>query len=107
MHATGLVYVATLAVITTTLYNLIEAKPLCEPCDNRLECDESPKEMCMFGEARNYCNRRTCAKGPGDRCGGMYHQYGICGEGLRCTSSLHEMGVNRCHGCSLLTLDCY
>lgn len=36
--------------------------------------------------------RGVCLKGPGDICGGLGDQYGVCGAGLVCSS------CNRCEG---------
>ncbi|KAI4468616.1 growth factor receptor cysteine-rich domain superfamily [Holotrichia oblita] len=76
----------------------------CRPCMSMQECNEEPKEYCPFGEARDMCGRRTCARGPGDRCGGPNDIYGHCAEGLRCRSD------ERCHGCAEKTnsdFECY
>ncbi|GJQ66472.1 hypothetical protein Trydic_g4469 [Trypoxylus dichotomus] len=66
----------------------------CQPCMSMQECNEEPNDFCPFGETRDMCGRRTCAKGPADRCGGPNGIYGRCAEGLRCRSD------ERCHGCA-------
>ncbi|XP_074034364.1 uncharacterized protein isoform X2 [Leptinotarsa decemlineata] len=74
---------------------------ICKPCENQAECDSQPKEYCVWGEVRDACNRRACAKGPGERCGGSLNILGQCGEGMMCKSD------EKCHGCSLQTMQCY
>ncbi|GJQ66473.1 hypothetical protein Trydic_g4470 [Trypoxylus dichotomus] len=65
----------------------------CTPCMSLEECNQEPNEVCVWGESRDKCGRRECAKGPGERCGGPMSVYGNCGEGLMCKSD------ERCHGC--------
>lgn len=72
----------------------------CTPCLTMEECERPPVELCVFGEARNACNRKVCAKGPDERCGGPMNILGECGEGLRCHSD------ERCHGCHIDTMSC-
>lgn len=35
---------------------------VCRPCRNQEECDEDPKQFCVYGETRDSCGRRVCAK---------------------------------------------
>ena len=44
---------------------------------------------------------QACYKGPGDICGGLGDQYGVCGDGLVCSS------CNRCIGCSYNSFTCF
>ncbi|XP_028150363.1 neuroparsin-A-like [Diabrotica virgifera virgifera] len=75
---------------------------VCKPCKDEAECNADPEEVCVWGEARNACFRRVCAKGPGERCGGPLDILGQCGEGMMCSKK-----DERCHGCSLQTMQCY
>ncbi|XP_056633154.1 neuroparsin-A-like [Diorhabda carinulata] len=75
---------------------------VCKPCKDKAECNAEPADVCIWGEVRNACDRRICAKGPGDRCGGPLDILGQCGEGMMCSTI-----DDRCHGCSLQTLQCY
>ena len=49
---------------------------------------------------KGFCGQE-CYKGPGDICGGLGDQYGVCGEGLVCSS------CNRCIGCSYNSFTCF
>ncbi|XP_076268382.1 neuroparsin-A-like [Rhynchophorus ferrugineus] len=73
----------------------------CTPCRTMEECDLEPPTPCVWGEARDECGKRICTKGPGERCGGKHNILGKCGEGMMCKSD------EKCHGCSLVTLECY
>ncbi|XP_066149698.1 neuroparsin-A-like [Euwallacea fornicatus] len=77
----------------------ISEKWVCTPCID-IECDERPMNYCVYGEARDACGRRVCAKGPMERCGGSMNVLGVCGEGLMCKSD------ERCHGCLMATMEC-
>nr|CAD7448510.1 unnamed protein product [Timema bartmani]CAD7460161.1 unnamed protein product [Timema tahoe] len=70
----------------------------CTPCDEE-ECEIEPAG-CRYGFARDNCNRKVCAKGPGEFCGGPSSIWG------RCTDSLH-CKCNRCSGCDTESVDCY
>ncbi|CAH1169670.1 unnamed protein product [Phaedon cochleariae] len=74
---------------------------VCKGCRNNAECDKKPEDFCPYGEVRDACNRRVCAKGPGERCGGFMNVLGQCGESMMCKSD------ERCHGCFLETMECY
>ncbi|KAK9704023.1 Neuroparsin [Popillia japonica] len=71
--------------------------PFCTPCRSLEECNQEPNEVCVWGESRDNCGRRECAKGPGQRCGGPINVYGNCAENLMCKSD------ERCHGCTELS----
>ncbi|KAJ8979651.1 hypothetical protein NQ317_001358, partial [Molorchus minor] len=73
---------------------------VCKPCANKAECEEDPVDYCIWGEVKDACNRRVCAKGPGERCGGALNILGQCGEGMMCKSE-------KCHGCSIQTMQCH
>ncbi|CAH1169672.1 unnamed protein product, partial [Phaedon cochleariae] len=77
------------------------AKFICRPCKNEMECNMPPPVMCEYGEVRNACKRRECAKGPGDRCGGPMNILGQCAENLMCRSD------ELCHGWFMDTLENY
>lgn len=83
-------------ILESTAYLLLP----CTPCISEEECERQPFSLCLYGETRNACNRRVCAKGPDDFCGGPMNKYGECGEGLRCRSD------GRCHGCHVDTMHC-
>nr|CAD7198828.1 unnamed protein product [Timema douglasi]CAD7397218.1 unnamed protein product [Timema poppensis] len=70
----------------------------CIPCDEE-ECEIEPKG-CRYGIVRNNCNRKVCAKGPGELCGGPSIIWGRCGDDLHCT-------CNICTGCDSESLDCH
>ncbi|CAG9854474.1 unnamed protein product [Phyllotreta striolata] len=74
---------------------------ICKPCADEEECNAPPLNRCVWGETRDACNRRICAKGPGERCGGSLNVLGQCGEGMMCKSD------ELCYGCSFQTLECY
>eukprot|EP00092_Neocalanus_flemingeri_P009709 GFUD01010457.1.p1 GENE.GFUD01010457.1~~GFUD01010457.1.p1 ORF type:complete len:134 (+),score=32.05 GFUD01010457.1:73-474(+) len=57
-------------------------------------------ETCEEGEFQGPCGQ-VCKKGPGDICGGAGDQYGVCGDGLSCSS------CNLCTGCSYKSFSCY
>uniref|UniRef100_A0A1Y1N1P0 Neuroparsin-A n=1 Tax=Photinus pyralis TaxID=7054 RepID=A0A1Y1N1P0_PHOPY len=78
-----------------------DARWVCNPCATEDECEREPIEFCMWGEARDSCNRRVCAKGPGERCGGPLGILGQCGDGMMCKKD------ERCHGCSTQTFQCH
>ncbi|CAH1126614.1 unnamed protein product [Ceutorhynchus assimilis] len=102
MNASVLILIA--VAILTLSYNVhsmaITEPWICTPCSSQEECDRNPPNLCVWGEARDACNRRICAKGPDERCGGTYNVLGICGEGMMCKSD------ERCHGCSIQTMEC-
>ncbi|XP_019870400.1 neuroparsin-A [Aethina tumida] len=89
----------TLSVFHEASCGSISIKP-CRPCIN--DCDDNPPDECPWGESRDDCGRRVCSKGPGERCGGYSNAFGSCGEGLTCRPY-----DEKCHGCSLITLDCF
>ncbi|EFA04588.2 neuroparsin-A [Tribolium castaneum] len=74
----------------------------CKRCATIQECNADPPQLCVFGENRDYCNRRVCSKGPGEKCGDRFNILGTCGEGLWCSNK-----DNRCHGCYIPTMACY
>ena len=41
--------------------------------------------MKLFQFYQGLCGE-VCLKGPGDICGGIGDQYGVCGDGLACSS---------------------
>uniref|UniRef100_A0A4Q8K634 U118-Liphistoxin-Lth1a_1 n=1 Tax=Liphistius thaleban TaxID=1905330 RepID=A0A4Q8K634_9ARAC len=48
------------------------------PCPNTRDCE--------FGIVRDVCECcDTCAKGPGDQCGGLFNHAGTCREDLQCS----------------------
>ncbi|XP_067012187.2 neuroparsin-A [Anabrus simplex] len=71
---------------------------LCPPCEGD-SCDVESAD-CQHGVVKDYCGRKVCAKGPGQKCGGVFDILGKCGKGMSCK-------CERCAGCSLSTLDCY
>ncbi|GIX81490.1 IGFBP N-terminal domain-containing protein [Caerostris darwini] len=55
-------------------------------CDD-VDCDETdcPELNCEFGVVPDVCECcYTCAKGPGESCGGMFDLAGICWVGSIC-----------------------
>lgn len=104
MH-TSVIIILTITLTLSLSYGVnamaITESWICTACASREECDADPKELCIWGEARDRCNRRICAKGPGERCGGSLNILGVCGEGMMCKSD------ERCHGCSIQTMECY
>ncbi|XP_018568084.1 neuroparsin-A-like [Anoplophora glabripennis] len=102
MRSTLVTLLLAVAIALILLCDLsLAGKWVCRPCDSQAECDEDPPEYCVWGEVRDACNRRMCAKGPGERCGGTLNILGQCGEGLMCKSD------EICHGCSIQTMKCY
>lgn len=87
-----------LVVFTLCPPNTYAGRWICEICQNQEECDADPG-LCMWGETRDACNRRICAKGPGQRCGGVLDYQGKCAEGLMCLN-------NKCRGCYIQTVSC-
>ncbi|CAH0551869.1 unnamed protein product [Brassicogethes aeneus] len=104
MHRFSLVTVIFTIAITLSVFQEVSLSVMrpCSPCLDREECEENPPDLCPWGESRDPCGRRVCSKGPGERCGGLMNALGECGEGLMCRSS-----DEKCHGCSLVTLDCF
>ncbi|KAF2898685.1 hypothetical protein ILUMI_07486 [Ignelater luminosus] len=89
------------ALVVTTFSYMSDARSLCTPCFTEEECDKEPEHFCMWGVARDSCNKKVCAKGPGERCGGPLGVLGQCGAGMMCYSD------EICHGCSSKTFECY
>lgn len=91
-------------ILTTLSFTILDSRAHliapCVPCASKAECERAPMELCVFGEARDACDRRVCAKGPDERCGGPMNVLGECGEGLMCHSDEH------CHGCHVDTMIC-
>merc|ERR1712037_566331 len=56
---------------------------------------------CQFGLGRASCGVEQCLKGPGEMCGGPWHRYGKCAEGLVCSA------CHRCQGCSFISFTCW
>ncbi|XP_050296574.1 neuroparsin-A-like [Anthonomus grandis grandis] len=99
--STLLVLIAAAALCHTTVRCMaITESWICTPCASQEECDRNPPNLCIWGEARDACNRRICAKGPDERCGGSFNVLGVCGEGMMCKPD------ERCHGCSIQTMEC-
>ncbi|XP_068894367.1 uncharacterized protein [Tenebrio molitor] len=75
----------------------------CRRCFTSDECNSPPPDFCPYGENKNYCGRRVCSKGPGEKCSNdQYAILGTCGEGMWCSNK-----DNRCHGCFIATMTCY
>ncbi|KAL1501138.1 hypothetical protein ABEB36_006522 [Hypothenemus hampei] len=101
MHSSlVLMLVFTLTFIVSVHSMSITESWVCKPCATQQECDEKPNNICVWGEARDACGRRICAKGPSERCGGSLNVLGVCGEGMMCKADEH------CHGCSIQTMEC-
>ncbi|XP_071447327.1 neuroparsin-A-like [Hetaerina americana] len=92
-------FAAALVIVTVGVLfrSCVEAFPHCQPCTDG-NCD--PPEDCLYGIKMDVCGRMVCAKGPGQRCGGKFNMFGMCGDGTFCY-------CNRCTGCSLVKHDCY
>ncbi|XP_017784225.1 PREDICTED: neuroparsin-A-like [Nicrophorus vespilloides] len=101
----SLLFAVTLSFVIT---NMAEARApwICQPCDMFEECNKEPESYCMWGETRNSCNRRVCAKGPGERCGGLRDIFGRCGTGMWCQKE-DESNTYTCHGCYDNSLECH
>ncbi|XP_031825401.1 queen brain-selective protein-1 [Nomia melanderi] len=69
-----------------------ERHPLCEPCGET--CGD-----CKFGVKTIPSCGEVCAKGPGETCGGMSNEWGVCGEGMICN-------CYQCYGCPSDDQDC-
>ncbi|KAF8781817.1 single insulin-like growth factor-binding domain protein-2 [Argiope bruennichi] len=73
-----------LTVISLTTAYDDDREALCEDitCED-YDCQEV--DTCEFGEVPDVCECcYTCAKGPGESCGGMYNLAGICAWGYFC-----------------------
>ncbi|XP_076041493.1 venom protein 302-like [Oratosquilla oratoria] len=56
----------------------------CRPCENRKHCLNEPT-YCRWGFTKGVCGCCiVCSKGPGEKCGGTWHQDGRCATGLTC-----------------------
>nr|QNH72566.1 toxin candidate TRINITY_DN18171_c0_g1_i2 [Ceriantheomorphe brasiliensis] len=72
-------YLALLTVVISTVTPLS-----CGPCN----LDKCVKAVCKAGFVKDACGCcSVCAKTEGQKCGGLWNYYGICGAGLRCISS--------------------
>ncbi|XP_022908703.1 neuroparsin-A-like [Onthophagus taurus] len=88
-------------IVTGSLLRFGDARNtyVCKPCKSLTDCEQEPNDFCLWDEVRDNCGRRTCARGPGERCGGPLDIYGKCGEGLMCKQD------EKCHGCMLSPTD--
>ncbi|XP_071540498.1 uncharacterized protein [Panulirus ornatus] len=80
----------TFFVASCCLALLIQEATAAPTCKER---DQPAPSDCTFGVATDWCRNEVCAKGPGERCGGVWWEEGKCGLGTSCSCGI-------CTGCS-------
>ncbi|XP_014249473.1 neuroparsin-A-like [Cimex lectularius] len=92
-------YFTLVVAITFLQAYRINSKPFCPPCHEDNSC-KPEIEKCQYEIVTDYCGRKVCSKGPGQRCGGLSNFLGTCAKGLQCK-------CNKCSGCALQSLKCF
>ncbi|CAB3982045.1 cysteine-rich motor neuron 1 -like isoform X2 [Paramuricea clavata] len=86
-----------LTLILVILTTLLTRTKSCEPCHS-VVCDTDVSK-CKDGIAKDTCGCcDVCARGEGESCGGLFHNHGKCGNGLKCirrrANSVKVLGEN-------------
>ncbi|XP_068203512.1 venom protein 302-like isoform X1 [Palaemon carinicauda] len=69
----------------------------CSYCDYDAACPKGhlTESDCPFGVVKDICQCcDTCAKGPGEKCGGYWGEFGTCGRNHTCKWLFHRLQLS-------------